>query len=528
MTQEKALEKSVKLTRSTLVISGATMMSRILGLIRDMVIADLYPREVRDAFFIAFRIPNTFRMLLAEGALSAGFVPMFSHYFSLKSKREAFEFIRATFGLMLFILTVVTLGGMVLAPYLVRFLTLEFGPMSPKLALTIRLTRWLFPYMFFIGLAALAMGVLNTLGHFFLPAFSPALFNLFMILGALSLRGFFDEPVMALALGVLMGGLAQVLSQLPLLKKKEAPLTPSAHFAHPGLREMGLLMVPTVFGQAIGQMNLMVDTMLGWTLGHGMVSSLYYANRVALLVQGVFGVATATALLPTLSSLAARGETEKLKDSLTYGLRITLFLTIPSSLGLIALSRPIITLLFEHGQFDSLATRLTSDALLYYSLGLFAFGGLKVVNSAFYSLKDTKTPVKGAFFALILNIILNLILMRPMKQAGLALATSISFTFNFFLLLYLLRKRIGHLIRGSLLNSILQTLLASMVMFLGVLFISHGLGNFLDTTRKLHQLLQVGASVVGGTATFLLIAHLLDMEELKSIRRILWRGSAPP
>jgi len=419
------------------------MLSRVLGLARDMVIAHLYPKVVSDAFFVAFRLPNMLREMLAEGAMNAGFIPVYSDYLTTRTRKQADELAAVTIGAMAAFLTVVSALGVIFAPAIVRFITLEFGPPSDKLLLAIHLTRVLFPYILLIGIASLLMAVLNSLNQFFPSAYAPALLNLSMIGCAYTLSGFFEDPIFALAVGVLVGGALQILLQIPFLGKKHFPLRIAWNIRHPGLSRIFLLLLPTFFGQAVREVNIIVDTMLAWYLGVGMVSALYYAYRLIHLPLAVFGLSIATAILPAMSRHSSAGKIDKLKDTLSLGLRSVFFVMVPATVGLIVLRTPIIRLLFEHGSFDSTATENTAFALLFYSLGLFAFAGAKVLAFAFYAMKETRLPVIVATVAMVSNVIFNVILMIPLKQGGLALASSLSSTINMVVLWVYLEKRIG-------------------------------------------------------------------------------------
>jgi putative peptidoglycan lipid II flippase len=426
------------------VIGAATFLSRVLGFVRDMVVARAFgASHVADAFYVAYRIPSLLRELFAEGSMSAAFVPVFTQTLTTESREEARRLARAAFSLILVIVMTVTVLGIALAPWLVAVIAPGFGDDPAKAALTTDLTRIMFPYLLWISLAALAMGVLNSVRAFAAPALSPALFNLAIIAAVFFLAPFLDEPVLAVACGVFIGGLAQLLVQLPSLRSAGMGLGWLWEPAHPGLKRMGLLLIPTLVGLSVSQVNIFINTLLASYLAQGSVTYLYYAMRLVQFPLGVFGVALSTALLPTLSTHAAKQDVAALRETLAFGLRLILFITIPAMVGLIALRTPIIHVLFEHGKFLAADTAGTATALLGYTVGLWAFAGVRVVVPVFYARQDTRTPVLVAAAAVLVNIGLSLVLMGPLAHGGLALATAIASCVNFAVLVVVLRRRLG-------------------------------------------------------------------------------------
>ncbi len=502
-----------KLIRSTGIISLATFVSRILGLVREAVVAYLFGAGLAaDAFFMAFQIPNMLRRLLAEGALSASFIPVFTEYYRNKGKRQAWELSAATICITAIILVLVTIVGVVCAPIIVKLVAPGFKAVENKQELTILLTRIMFPFIFCIGLAALFMGILNSLQHFLAPALAPALFNICIIGSAVYLAPQFANPVVALAIGVLLGGMAQLLFQLPFLKQKGMKFKITFNFKHPGLKKIGQLMLPAIFGLAVYELNGFVDRVLASLLPPGSVSYLNYGNRLVQFPLGLFGIALGTAILPTLSRQAADGDLKNLKDTFSMGLRLVLFVSTPAMIGLMILGKPIIQLLFQRGEFGYAATVGSAEALFYYSVGLCAYAAVKVTVPVFYSLQDTKTPVKISIIAMSANILLNLILMGPLKHAGLALATSLSGMINAGWLIYALRKRLGCLGGRLILASFSRVALASAVMGL-ICWQTLNYFTFMNhsTWGKLGIL---GGCIAGGAVVFLLLSHLLGSKEI--------------
>ncbi|HLB95132.1 MAG TPA: murein biosynthesis integral membrane protein MurJ [Nitrospiria bacterium] len=456
-------EERREITRAAGLISLATFASRILGFVRDMVLARLFGAGlVSDAFFVAYRIPNMLRELFAEGSMSAAFIPVFTETLTQKNREEARRLASATFTALLFIVSLVTLLAMLMAPWIVRAIAPGFLDTLGKFHLTVMLSRFMFPYLIFISLAALAMGMLNSLRAFGAPAFSPVLFNVFIISAALWLSPQLTEPIFGVAIGVAVGGLAQFLIQLPSLKRQG--MLPSFHWnpSHPGVKRIGWLLLPAMVGLSVTQVNILVNTLLASYLPEGSQTYLFYGMRLVLFPLGIFGVALGTAILPSLSKQAAEGQIEDLKKTLAFGLRMVFFIILPSMVGLMVLRVPIIHLFFEHGAFTSEATAGTATALAFYAVGLPAFAGVRIVVAAFYSLKDTKTPVKVAVLAMAVNIILNLALMGPLGHGGLALATSLSAILNLSLLVMILHRRLAGMAWGAILHSIAKVVLATL------------------------------------------------------------------
>jgi len=432
------------IARAAGVLGFATILSRIMGMVRDMVVSRLFGAGfATDAFFAAFQIPNMLRRFFAEGALTSAFVPTFSDCRTNRGEQDARELANVCFTLLTIVMAGITIGGICFSPQIVGLMFPGFAAEPSKLELTILLTRLMFPYIFFVSLVALCMGILNTLRHFFTPAISTVFLNLSMILCAALLHNYFAVPIISLAVGVLAGGLLQLLLQLPVLWKKGYPLRFRLDLNSPEVRRIALLMGPSVFGVGVYYLNLTVGNILASLLPEGSVSYLYYAQRLFEFPQGIFTVSVAQAVLPSLSRQAAEGDLEAMKDSLRFGLRLLLFITIPAMVGLMVAATPIFSLLFMGGEFDHAKAIQCGRALLYYSTGLSFVAMVRVIAPAFYALKDTRTPVLTAFIAFVANLLFSLALMGPMLHAGLALASSISALVNMLLLLFLLRRRIG-------------------------------------------------------------------------------------
>ncbi len=452
-------------------IGAATFSSRILGFVRDMVLARLFGASAAaDAFFVAYRIPNLLRELFAEGSMSSAFIPVFTEYHTLRAKRDAWELASAVFTTLLTILTIVTILGILAAPWIVWLLAPGFHAQPSKLAITTLLTQIMFPYLLFISLAALAMGMLNSLRAFAAPALSPVLFNVCIIGSALFLSPLLVEPILGVAIGVVLGGAAQFVMQLPGIQRRGLLFGWRFEPGHPGVRRIGALMVPSLLGLSVTQINITVSTILASFFAGG-PTYLFYGMRLIQFPLGIFGVALATAILPTLSAQAARGAMAELRETLGFGLRMILFIILPAMLGLILLREPIIHLFFEHGSFSSQDTAGTAAAVLYYAIGLWAFAGVRIIVAAFYSIKDTTTPALAALAAVAANLVLSLVLMGPLRHAGLALATALASMLNILILIGVLHRRLGGVDWGSVGRSGLRSVAAVIPVVLACLWI---------------------------------------------------------
>jgi putative peptidoglycan lipid II flippase len=459
------MQENSRVTKAAGVVGAATLLSRVFGFLRDVVIAGYFGAGLAsDAFFVAFRIPNLLRRLFAEGSLTIAFIPVFTEYLTTRGKDEAFQLAGSAVRILSVVLSITTVIGIMISPLIVYVIAPGFVESPEKYRLTVLLTRVMFPYIFFIGLVALFMGILNVLDHFAAPALAPVFLNLAMIGAVLFISPRLSEPVMGLAVGVLIGGVLQLLLQLPFVIQKGVWFWRKTAFLHPGIKKIGRLMLPAVFGAAVYQINIFVATLLASLLPEGSVSYLYYADRLVQFPLGIFAIATATAVLPSLSRQAAVKDYGALRDIFGHAMRLVFFITVPSMVGLIVLREPIVALLFKRGAFDMNTTRMTAVALLYYGLGLWAFSAVRIVVSVYYALQDTRTPVQMAVVSLLVNIGLGVLLMGPLRHGGLALATSLASMVNYYLLVWALRKKIGFLEWRELLISAARTLGCSGVM----------------------------------------------------------------
>ncbi len=501
-------------------IGVATLASRVLGFVRDLIVARAFGASpVTDAFFVAFRIPNILRRLLGEGALSTAVVPVFSEYLVRRARPEFDRMFRAVLAAALVALATVTAAGVAFAPWIVRVMAPGFAADAGQLALTVELTRLMFPYLLLVGVSALAMGALNALGRFFTAALGPAVLNVGMIACVLALTPYLEPPILSLAIGVLLGGLGQLLVQLPELAAAGVPLHPSTELGHPGLRRIWRLLLPSVFGLATVQVTVFINTLLASLLPAGSISYLYYADRVMEFPLGVFGIALASASLPAMSRQAAAGDTRGLAQTVNFATRLGCYVALPATVGLVILREPITRVLFERGRFGSVETVATAWALAWYAVGLVAFSGTRIVAQAFYAIGEPRTPVLVGVITVGINVALALLLMGPMTHAGLAFASSGSAYVNLALLLWLARRRLGHLGGRDIARSLGRTSVAGLALALWCGLVR---GYWPPAATLGTDAAWLGAAVAGGAIVFWSASALVRSRE-----RVLLFGTLP-
>lgn len=510
-----------KVVKAAGIVGALTMVSRVFGLVRDMVIAAFFGASwMTDAFWVAFRIPTTLSRLLGEGSLTASFIPVFTEYLHKKTKEEALELAYNAFTFLSIILTIVTTLGIIFSPFIISVIGYGFVSDPRQFALAVFLNRLMFPYIFIISLGALCMGILNSFRRFASPALSPVMWNLAIIVAALSLRSFFAEPITALAVGVLVGGVLQLSLQWPFLRKCGVRLKFRFNFRHPGLKQIGLLLIPAMLGAGITTINVFVGSMLASMLPGGSVTYLFYADRIMELPLGVFAIAIGTAILPSFSRHAAAGNMDELKSSISFALRLMLFLTIPSTFALMALNTPIIAVLFQRGAFDAQAAIRTGEALFFYGMGLWAFSVVRVFVQSFYALQDSKWPMRAAMIAFVVNLIFSLALMYPMKHKGLALANSLSAVANVFILSFVLRNKIGKFLDRSFYVSVLRIIMSSLIMVASIMLIDYFLPWNTLVGFKI-RLIYLISAITAGAGAFFISAYLLKSQEIHALINIL-------
>ena len=520
-------EKS--LVRAATAVTAATFLSRVLGLAREQVVAYLFGavRET-DAFNVAFRIPNLLRDLFAEGALSAAFVPTFTEIRTTRGESEAWLLANRVINALAALLTVLTILIVVFARPIVLALAPGFSSSPGKTELAAEMARIMSPFLLFIALASVMMGVLNTYGRFFVPSFAPAIFNISCIVFAILLTPvlprFGISPIVSLALGAVLGAVGQFAIQIPAAARCGFRYQATLTWKDPWLRRMVKLMLPATIGLSATQIAILVDTQFASSYGDGAVSVLGYAFRLIQLPIGLFGVAIATANLAAVSRRAAVGDMEGLKANVARAVRLAAFLTLPATAGLIALSEPIVRVLYEHGRFTSARTEETARVLLLYTVGLFAYSVVKILVPTFYALKDTKVPVRSSIIAVAAKVALNFPLTWYFERAwganlgyaGLALSTAASAVVNLTLLSVALRRRVGSFASHALLGTCARIALAS----LGVGIAAKGVYVLLAPahhTGRLAETLALAAGIAAGVAVLAAASRILGISEMTDL-----------
>ena len=497
-----------------------TLLSRILGFVRDMMLACYFGSGmISDAFIAAFRLPNLLRRLLAEGSLVLAFIPVFTGYLENKGRDEAFSLAESSFKVLSLILVVVTVLGIVFSSYILMVLAPGFIKSPEKMVLASLLAKIVFPYVFFICLVALCMGVLNALGHFAAPALAPVMLNVVMIAG-MWLGGKVSQDgavrIEILAWSVILGGLIQLLLQIPFLWKEGFRFRWKKPFVHPGVYRIGQLMIPSIIGAGVYQVNVVSGTIIASFLLEGSITWLYYADRVFQFPLGLFAISMGTAVLPSLSRQAAAGDMEGLKATFAQGLRFVFYITAPATVGLVVLSRPIVALLFQRGEFGAYDLEMTAQALVYFSIGLCPVSAVRVAAPVFYARQDTKTPVKVAVGSIVLNIVLSLALMGNLKHGGLALATSLASAVNLAVLVVMIRLHLGRVGGTAIVLSLGRSIFCSLVM--GV--VVHGLALYFFQDYNGGTLRMATGMVIcigTGVLVYLVLTHVLKSPELKTV-----------
>ena len=433
---------SKSLFKSTSVVIGMTMISRVFGFIRDMVTASYFGAgAVFDAFSAAFKIPNFMRRLFAEGSFSQAFVPVLSEYQKQRSKEDMQRFLNATAGTLGLALLIVTILGMIFAPAIIRVFTPGFAVDGERFDLAVTMLRINFPYLFFVSLTAFSGAILNTHSRFWVAAFTPVFLNICMIAATIWLSPQMTQPIIALAWGVFIAGIIQLLFQWPFLRHLRLLPIPKINFRDAGVRRVLKLMVPGLFGVSVGQINLLVDTIFASLLVVGSISWLHYSDRLMEFPLGVFGVAISTVILPNLSRHHASQSHQSFSMTIDWALRLVLLIGVPAGVVLAAMSGPLLSTLFQHGVFSGHSVIMASKSLTMFAIGITPFMLVKILAAGFYAKQDMRTPVRIGVVAMVSNMILNGLLIWPLAHAGIALATSLSALINCGGLFYFLRKK---------------------------------------------------------------------------------------
>lgn len=505
------------------------MCSRVLGLVREQAFAMLFGAGYAfDAFVVAFRIPNLLRDLFGEGALSAAFVAVFSDYDTNKGEKSTWVLAGNVLVFITLLLSAITLLGILFSEQIVGLLVeAEFESVPGKVELTRQLAVIMFPFLLFISLSSVVMGILNTKGRFFIPAMASSFFNLGSIVGGVGLAmvmpRFGQPPIVGMAIGTLIGGLLQFGGQLPTLYRTGFSFLPNLNLHDPGLRRILRLMVPAVIGLAPLQINVLINTYFASSLAEGSLSWLSYAFRLFWLPVGLFGVALSTATMPVISRYAALKDMEKLRETYTSSITMGFCLTIPASVGLILLGEPITRLIFEHGSLDALATARTSEALTYYALGLFAYSSVKIMVPVFYALDETRYPVFGSFLTMAINVLVILFTIDEMQHKALAFSISCAMGLNFlFLSVALYKKLAGYSLRYLLLGFV-KVLAAAGLMALWLVVLQRllhawAVGGFWSSAVFILVSIVTGAGCYGGALYLLQVKELQVLIERVSVR----------
>ncbi|MBS1819865.1 MAG: murein biosynthesis integral membrane protein MurJ [Acidobacteria bacterium] len=510
---------SDRLAHAAGLAGAATLTSRILGLIREQVLAALFGAgDQMDAYLVAFRIPNLVRDLFAEGAMSAAFVPTFTRHLTLHGKDDAWRLGNNVINALLLITGLIVVLGGVFAGPLVTLYAEQFASVPGKLELTITLARVMFPFLTLVAIAAAMMGMLNSLRHYFVPAVSPATFNVVAIVFAIGLTPLMPAlglpRIMSIAIAALVGGLMQVLVQWPSLRGEGFRYRPVLDLRDPGLHQVLVLMGPGTVGLAATQLNLFVTTLLATSQGTGAVSWLQYAFRVMYLPLGLFGVSIATAVLPTAARNAALEDRAAIRATVARGLALMLVVNLPATCGLVALSTPIIRLLLERGHFTSADTASTAWALRLYAVGLVGYSTARIVSPVFYALGRSRVPVLLSTVSVLTNLALSLVFVRVMGFGGLALATSLAALLNAALCVWLLRRELGGSLDDARLMGVLTKVgIASIAMTAAVVTADRALYRFTSGASTLSRAAALSATIAAGVVALGLAARALQIEE---------------
>lgn len=502
---------SKKLIKSGIIVSAMTMISRVLGLVRDVVIANVMGSgAAADVFFFANKIPNFLRRLFAEGAFAQAFVPVLSEYREIDQKNNSDEtrkLIAQVSGTLGVIVTLVTAVGMLASPIVVMLFGFGWfldwvndGPNGEKFELASTLLKITFPYLWFVSLTALSGAILNTLGRFAVAAFTPVLLNVCIILAAIYLSPQFSDPAFALAWGVFLGGLTQFVFQIPFLMRSGVLVKPKWAWSAPGVIKIRKLIVPALFGVSVTQINLLLDTLIASFLVTGSISWLYYADRLLEFPLGLFGIGIATVILPSLSGLYAKNNKQEFSQTIDWGLRVVTLMGLPALAGIMVFAQPIIMVLFMRGEFSQTDVQQVSFALYAYMSGLVSFMFIKVLAPGFYARQDTKTPVKIGIKAMVANMVFNLMLAPFLGYVGLALATTLSATLNAFWLYQGLKKQQTFALSAETKYFFLKLLIATLGMTATVFYLSPSFEvwldfSFLEQSVRLFSYILVGIAV---------------------------------
>ncbi len=529
----KISSKASFLAQAAFVVMAATLLSRVFGLVREQVMANYFGARTQiDAYRVAFLLPNLFRMLLADAAIASAFIPVFSSYLAKGDEKGAWQVASSVINLMVLVLCIVLGIGMIFSRQLIPILAPGFVLKAQTMDLAVLMTRLMFPSILFTALAGVIMGILNSYDHFAAPAVAPVLWNIFIIGSIVLLAP--EIGVLSIAVGVTLGSMVQFGFQVPFLRGRGTTYSLALDWHHPGVKQVGSLLVPVIISLAALDINAVVDTRFASTLITGSVASLGYAQRLWMLPLGLFAIAISTVLFPTLSKQAALDNIGALKDSLSLGIRVIFLVVLPASVGLMVLGIPIIRLLLEHGRFSPHDTIFTASALFHYSVGLFAAGELYIINRAYYSLKNTKIPMIVAAIGITINYFADWFMMNylpvfaktihlpaslsylGLAHGGIALSTSIVCIFNFAVLIFILRVRLKGIDGAKIARSGLRVLIASVALGFAAFYSWSLTAQFLGAST-IGQALAVAIAILSGGLVYLGLLLVLRVEEVKTV-----------
>ncbi|MDD2401384.1 MAG: murein biosynthesis integral membrane protein MurJ [Clostridia bacterium] len=514
------MSTGTKVAKAAGILMVAMVFSRIIGYVRDVVIYSSFGQNnLTDAYNAAFSIPDFLYFLLVGGALSSAFIPVFSSYIATEKEEEGWKVASIIFNIVIILMLIGSTIGIIFAPTLIRILVPGFTP--ENIILTVKMTRIMFIQALFMALSGISIGILNSYHHFLSPAIGGIVYNLGIIVVGSILSPYIG--IMGFSVGVVIGAVLSFAVQIPVLLKIGLRYKPVIDLQHPGVRKIGVLVLPVLIGLSVTQFNLFVNQNLGSNLPEGMISALRAAQRIMQLPIGIFAVSIAVATFPTLTGYAARKEKEEFKKTMSLGIRTIIFVTLPAAVGLIALRVPIVRLLFQQRQFTIEDTQATAYALLFYCFGLIAYSSIQLLNRIFYSLQDTIMPVVIGVVTIVVNIILNLTLIKPLGHGGLALAYSLAGFVNMVALLCILRRKIGSIDGRKMLASFVKTLGISLIMGVVTYETAQFMETIVDVGTKMGQVIQVGVSVPVGILVFGALVMLFKMEEGELAKKMLLR-----
>ena len=511
---------SSKLARSAGLIGIATMTSRLLGVVRETVLAAVFGASVSpqmDAFNFAFRIPNLLRDLFAEGAMTAAFVPTFTRTLTNQGREDAWRLGSLVMNALLLVTTILVVAGVVAAPQITSLLAPKFAETPGKAELATQLTRIMLPFLSMLAVAAAMMGMLNSMRRFFVPSLSPAMFNVASIFSALVLAPLMPRigfhPIVGIAIGTLLGGLGQILLQWPTLRAEGFRYQPILNFRDPAVLDVLRLMGPATVGLAAVQINVAVNTFLAASQEQGAMSWLSFAFRLMYLPIGLFGVSIATAALPDIARHAASNDLAGVRATVSRGLRLMLMLNVPATVGLMVLAQPIVAMIYQRRMFNQYDTASTAAALMFYAPGLLGYSVVKIASPTFYSLRDSRTPVIVSVVSVLANLVMNIALVRIMGFRGLALGTAIAAILNAVVLMWLLRGRLDGIDGRRVGTALVKITAASLVMAVAAHLSLSWITTMTPANDEFAKMIRVGVSISVALAALVIAARAFRIDE---------------